>query len=183
MVFTTVQTQFYAYYSDLTFRLISELWTLRGSCPWCPPNRLSTSRGPWSHLHLPALVCAGRGWRGSSSILSCSSSRWSWSSEHAVSTINIPRSQITEERITHCTKLPKVTKYIHHCHCCLYLNVCLECASLMILWPGPTSVLVIPTGVLTQAMSMILVHRRQWFHRMPKLGKTNRANGTFISVI
>ena len=29
-------------------------------------------------------------------------------------------------------------------------------ASLMILWPGPTSVLVIPTGVLTLAMSMIL---------------------------
>ena len=126
MVVTTVQTQFYASYSDLTFRLISELWTLRravlGVRPIAAaPESLSTSRGPWSHLHLPALVCAGRGWRGSSSILSCSSARWSWSSEHAVSTINIPRSQITEERITHCTQLPKVTKYIHHC--CLYLYV------------------------------------------------------------
>ena len=128
------------------------------------PESLSTSRGPWSKLHLPALVCAGRGWRGSSSILSCSSSRWSWSSEHAVSTINIPRSQITEERITHCTQLPKVTKYIHHCHCCLYLYVCLQCASLMVLWPGPTGVLVIPTGVQTLAMSMILVHRGQCSH-------------------
>ena len=39
MVVTTVQTQFYASYSDLTFRLISELWTLRRSCPRCPPNR------------------------------------------------------------------------------------------------------------------------------------------------
>ena len=129
MVVTTVQTQFYASYSDLTFRLISELWTLRRSCPRCPPNRRRArvpEYQPRSLVETPPAglgVCwsAGRGWRGSSSILSCSSARWSWSSEHAVSTINIPRSQITEERITHCTQLPKVTKYIHHC--CLYLYV------------------------------------------------------------